>query len=472
MLSLVQKAFKDVDYQGSRVDPTLKPIGKAEDGDKHRTFRVDSILTDVEDVQQRLLDVLKDEQGDSLVKRYQVSYDMPAKTSALQRNPSIFYTSLQNDEPVATDPAAEQPADPKAADPDDAKDTKPADDSDETPKTATDDKPSSDSKTPDAPSPDAPTPEVKATDSEPTDQKATVPEAEKSVPPVTVTLRFGDSSVGVVQTAPDKPLAKIGQEAVAARVKQAIQELGLGNIPFEVDHLDWDRDPATQRSEWNVSLSTTPENADRILQRVQADINTQPVWPASKKIGGQIAGDFVKIAIVALILSLVGIVVYIWFRFQNVSWGFAAVIALVHDVLFMLAGIAVSYWLRDAPAFLQLTEFKIDLTVIAAFLTLIGYSINDTIVIFDRMREIKGKLPNVNRQIVNDSVNQTLSRSILTFLTTFITVVVLYAFGGPGIHGFAYAMLIGTFVGMYSTVFIAAPFLLWMLNRQPVKKPA
>jgi SecD/SecF fusion protein len=266
------------------------------------------------------------------------------------------------------------------------------------------------------------------------------------------------------------------QAAVLGRVQDAVQELGLEGVQVEVSHPSWDRDPGTRLAEWDVFLTSTPEQADRIMQKVTEQLSGEPVWLASKTIGGQIAGDFVKIAIGAMIASVIGIILYIWFRFQNVTWGFAAVVALVHDVLFMLAGIAVSYWLQGGPTFeyfTGLTEFKIDLTVIAAFLTLIGYSINDTIVIFDRMREIKGKLPTINRQIVNDSVNQTLSRSILTFLTVFMTVVVLYFFGGPGIHGFAFAMLIGTIVGMYSTVFIAAPFLLWMLNRNaPVKKAA
>jgi SecD/SecF fusion protein len=262
----------------------------------------------------------------------------------------------------------------------------------------------------------------------------------------------------------------------AAKEELKLEDAQIEAMQLDVSHPSWDRDPNSQLAEWNVSLATTPDNAERIMQQVSQQLNSEPVWPASKTIGGQIAGDFVKIAIGALVCSIIGIILYIWFRFQNVTWGFAAVVALVHDVLFMLAGIAVSYWLQGGPAFERLTgltEFKIDLTVIAAFLTLIGYSINDTIVIFDRMREIKGKLPTINRQIVNDSVNQTLSRSILTFLTVFLTVVVLYYFGGPGIHGFAYAMLIGTIVGMYSTVFIAAPFLLWMLNRNaPVKKAA
>jgi SecD/SecF fusion protein len=102
---------------------------------------------------------------------------------------------------------------------------------------------------------------------------------------------------------------------------------------------------------------------------------------------------------------------------------------------------------------------------------LIGYSINDTIVVFDRMRELKGKMPNITRQVVNDSINQTLSRTFLTFFTTFMVVVVLYAAGGSGIHGFAYAMLIGTVVGCYSSIYIAAPFLLYMVeNAAPTKR--
>ena len=117
----------------------------------------------------------------------------------------------------------------------------------------------------------------------------------------------------------------------------------------------------------------------------------------------------------------------------------------------------------------MIEEFKINLTVIAAILTLIGYSLNDTIVTFDRIREVKGKSPDLTPAMINRSINETLSRTFLTAGTTLIVVVMLYAMGGSGIHGFAYAMLIGVLAGTYSSVFIAAPLLLWM--RGPVNAP-
>ena len=101
------------------------------------------------------------------------------------------------------------------------------------------------------------------------------------------------------------------------------------------------------------------------------------------------------------------------------------------------------------------------LPVTAALLTIIGYSINDTIVVFDRIRELKGKSPNLTAQLINDSINQTLSRTVLTSATTFLAVLVLYVLGGPGIHAFAFALMVGIFVGTYSSIFVASPLLLW-----------
>ena len=117
-----------------------------------------------------------------------------------------------------------------------------------------------------------------------------------------------------------------------------------------------------------------------------------------------------------------------WFRFQRVIYGFAAVAALLHDVLITLGAIAVSYWLADALGVLQIDPFKISLTVVAAILTIIGYSLNDTIVVFDRIRETKGKAPKLTGEMINASINQTLSRTLLTSLTTLIVVVLLYGF--------------------------------------------
>ncbi|MGE0760576.1 MAG: protein translocase subunit SecDF, partial [Pirellulaceae bacterium] len=100
-----------------------------------------------------------------------------------------------------------------------------------------------------------------------------------------------------------------------------------------------------------------------------------------------------------------------------------------------------------------------------ALLTIVGYSINDTIVIFDRLREVRGKSPDITADMINLSLNQTLSRTILTAFTVFIVVIVLYGFGGQGIHGFAFSLLIGVISGTYSTIYIASPFVLWLAGK-------
>ncbi len=110
-------------------------------------------------------------------------------------------------------------------------------------------------------------------------------------------------------------------------------------------------------------------------------------------------------------------------------------------------------------------DFKINLPMVAAFLTIVGYSLNDTIVVFDRIREIRGKNPRLTSEMVNASVNQTLSRTLLTSLTTLIVVGILYVLGGEGIHGFAFCLMMGIIVGTYSSIYIASPVLLWLTNR-------
>ena len=103
--------------------------------------------------------------------------------------------------------------------------------------------------------------------------------------------------------------------------------------------------------------------------------------------------------------------------------------------------------------------------MVAAFLTIVGYSLNDTIVVFDRIREVRGKNPAMTTSMVNLSLNQTLSRTLLTSLTTLMVVVILYCFGGEGIHGFAFCLVLGVLVGTYSSIYVASPVLLWLLNR-------
>jgi len=164
----------------------------------------------------------------------------------------------------------------------------------------------------------------------------------------------------------------------------------------------------------------------------------------------------------AIFLSWIAILLYLWFRFGNWTFGAAAVICLIHDLCFTLGAIAACHYLHLVPGldFLLIQDFKIDLAAVAALLTLVGYSVSDTIVVFDRIREVRGKNPKLTAQMINDSVNQTLSRTILTAATVFLVSIVLYAFGGEGVHLFAFVMVMGVLVGTYSSVFVAAPLLL------------
>jgi len=176
-----------------------------------------------------------------------------------------------------------------------------------------------------------------------------------------------------------------------------------------------------------------------------------------------VAKEMQEKALVAILLSFVAIVAYVSIRFGNLRYGLAAVVALVHDVAFTMGAIAFFNWITTALPqldFLGVGELRINLPVVAALLTIIGYSLNDTIVVFDRIREnVAGKNP-LSALLVNRSINQTLGRTVLTSLTTFLAVVVLYLLGGRLIHSFAFIMLIGIVVGTYSSIFIASPILL------------
>jgi len=153
-----------------------------------------------------------------------------------------------------------------------------------------------------------------------------------------------------------------------------------------------------------------------------------------------------KQAILATVYSLIGMLIYLWFRFELI-YGVAAVVAVFHDTLITIGAFS-------------LTNKEITLTVIAALLTLIGYSMNDTIVVFDRIRE---NLATARREsladVVNRAINQTLSRTVLTSGLTFLTVLSLYLFGGEVLHGFSFALVVGILIGTYSSIAVAAPML-------------
>jgi preprotein translocase subunit SecF len=152
--------------------------------------------------------------------------------------------------------------------------------------------------------------------------------------------------------------------------------------------------------------------------------------------------------------------IYIGWRFKGPKWGAAATVAVLHDVLVTLA-------------LLAFVGYDITLNVIAALLTLVGYSVNDTIVIFDRAREnLRQKRKDPLRKILNDSVNQTLTRTLISNGTTFLAVLGLYLFGGEVLRGFGFAMTVGIVVGTYSTIYIASPLVVWLDNLKRSSRPA
>ncbi len=223
-----------------------------------------------------------------------------------------------------------------------------------------------------------------------------------------------------------------------------------------------------------VRKTVSADEVQQALLAMQTTLETTPIFEEVSNFAASVAEDMQYLAILALLASGAATIIYLWFRFTKADFGIAAVVAVFHDVLFTLACLPFAYFLSDTAVgrMLGLEDFKLNLSIVAAFLTIIGYSLNDTIVIFDRVREIRGRNPLLTSQMVNDSVNQTLSRTILTALTTFMTVVILYFFGGDGIHGFAFCMLIGVIVGTYSTIYIASPLLLWMWNREEKQRIA
>jgi len=210
-----------------------------------------------------------------------------------------------------------------------------------------------------------------------------------------------------------------------------------------------------------VAPSLWPTAADRQRQIVDEAFQREEAIVATS-FDPAVAGLASQRALIAVILSWVAIVLYLWLRFGSIKWGLAAVLCLVHDTIIVTGLLAASGWIYET-AFgraIGIEWFKIDLAMIAAILTVIGYSVNDTIVVFDRIRENRGKLTTVSVPVINKSINQTLSRTLLTSGTTLIVVVIMYVWGGQGIKGFNFALLAGIFFGTYSSIAVAAPLLM------------
>lgn len=199
-------------------------------------------------------------------------------------------------------------------------------------------------------------------------------------------------------------------------------------------------------------LSVVPGVTPAVINVLKAETYPAPFAIRNiEVVGPKVGGELRMKAIQATLLALAGMLVYIGFRFEFI-YGFAAVLAVFHDTVLTIG-------------FFSLFDKPIDLTVVAALLTLVGYSMNDTIVVFDRIREnLKMMRREKFETIVNLSINQTLSRTILTSGLTFLTAVALLLFGGPVLNGFAFALVMGILVGTFSSIFIASPILVFWQN--------
>jgi len=255
--------------------------------------------------------------------------------------------------------------------------------------------------------------------------------------------------------------AKINQATLRETLETTFAAEGVGEVPFAVESPG-----AVGRSKpyerWNLSSGLDAETTTRVLTRLKSDLAGTPVYYSANSIGGKVAGNTKVTAVYALLASLGMIVLYVWLRFQNVAFGLAAVVALIHDVLVAVGCLALSHYVAPFLGWALVDDFKISLDVVAALLTIIGFSINDTIVIFDRLRELRGKAQFVTAAMIDKAVNQTLSRTVLTSGTALLATLILYLFGGAGIHAFAFTMLVGIITGTYSTIYIASPIVLWL----------
>ena len=203
-----------------------------------------------------------------------------------------------------------------------------------------------------------------------------------------------------------------------------------------------------------------PEHAtDKVVAQLQQDFPAAQFKVSSTDhVGALVGKELLKQALWAMAISMLVIMTYLAFRFGEFSYGLGALVSLVHDVLMTIG------WFC-------LTGRQFSMPVVAAVLTLIGYSINDTIVVYDRVRENKkltgGKLNYFD--LINRSVNETLSRTILTAGTVFLCAVALYGFGGRVINDFAFCFVVGVLTGTYSSIYIASPCVLWYHRKEGVK---
>lgn len=247
-------------------------------------------------------------------------------------------------------------------------------------------------------------------------------------------------------------LLEVGTEQPAdiGLFRSAVSGLGLGEIKIQ------DFGTPTEvliRIERQPGDATAQQAAVEAVQAALGQVMADITYRRIEFVGPQVSGELVRDGILAVTLAVAAVLIYIWFRFEW-QFGLGAVIALVHDVVLTIG-------------FFSLTGLEFNLSIIAAILTIVGYSLNDTVVVYDRIRENIRKFRSKELlELLNMSLNQTLSRTVMTSVTTLIALFSLFFFGGEVIRGFTAAMIWGVFVGTYSSIFVAAPVLLFLNVRR------
>jgi len=268
-----------------------------------------------------------------------------------------------------------------------------------------------------------------------------------------------------LQTLMERTLGKLDKGQLLPLDPAVEDKHRIFKLEFEVSKLDVADGPALEKL--TLKMLTPKEKGKKKAETEKVAKLSNPI-PDVSEIGGRMVGELRNAAIGALILALFLIVMFIRIRFHEYKYGLGAVAALLHDVLVALGIVVFFNWAG-------LVNCELDLAMIAAFLTIIGYSINDTIVIFDRVREnLKdqerlGDTKMSFADTINKSINQTLSRTILTSCTTLFVVVAQFVVNkgsGSALEGLAFALMIGVLTGTYSTIFIASPVVMWLRNRE------
>ena len=261
-------------------------------------------------------------------------------------------------------------------------------------------------------------------------------------------LDFNNTSSGALANRLRDPLAQANVAMSDQQLQQLVQNL-----------LDFRNTPPRSGLVTDFSqLSSVPGMNAGILSVLQKECYLAPFAVRGvEMVGPKVGAELRNKAVLATLYALAGMLVYIAFRFEWI-YGLGAVIAVFHDTLITIG-------------LFSIFDKEISLTVIAALLTLVGYSMNDTIVIFDRIREnLKILRREALESLMNKSINQTLSRTVMTSGLTFLTVIALFIWGGPVLHGFSFALVCGIIVGTYSSVFVASPIVLFWHNFADTRK--